>query len=98
MKDGTPTILYTKETRGMITLITRAWVILTLLTRERRELSRVTCVPCSRSREVTAHCHVSELYTSCGCPAANPEATASRSVTLAPLLGRNVLIAPRESS
>ena len=37
MKDGTPTILYTKETRGMITLITRAWVILTLLTRERRE-------------------------------------------------------------
>jgi len=37
MKDGTPTILYTKETRGMITLITRAWVILTLLTREHRE-------------------------------------------------------------
>ena len=37
MKDGTPTILYTKETRGMITLITHAWVILTLLTRERRE-------------------------------------------------------------
>ena len=33
----TPAILYTKETRGMITLITRAWVILTLLTRERRD-------------------------------------------------------------
>ena len=32
MKDGTPVILYTKETRGMITLITRARVILTLLT------------------------------------------------------------------
>ena len=37
MKDETPTILYTKKTRGLITLITRAWVILTLLTRERRE-------------------------------------------------------------
>ena len=33
----TPTILYTKETRGMITLITRARVMLTLLTREPRE-------------------------------------------------------------
>ena len=30
--------------------------------------------------------------------AANPEAAASRSVTLAPLPERNVLIAPRESS
>ena len=37
MKDGTPTILYTKETRGVITLITRAWMIITLLTRERCE-------------------------------------------------------------
>ena len=36
MKDGTPTILYTKETRGMITLIFRAWKMLILLTRERR--------------------------------------------------------------
>ena len=98
MKDGTLTILYTKETRGMITLITRAWVIFTLLTCERRELSRVTCVPCFRSRKVTTHYHVSELHISCGCPVANPEATASRSVTLAPLPGRNVLMAPRESS
>jgi hypothetical protein len=40
MKGGTPTILYTKETRGMITLITRAWVILSLLTRARRECRR----------------------------------------------------------
>ena len=37
MGDGTPTILHTKETRGMITLITRDWVILTLRTREHRE-------------------------------------------------------------
>jgi hypothetical protein len=36
---------------------------------------------CSRSREVTAHCHVCELHTSCGCPAANHEAGASRRVT-----------------
>lgn len=34
MKDGTPVILCTKETRE---IITRAWVILTLLTREHRE-------------------------------------------------------------
>jgi hypothetical protein len=37
MEDGNPTVLYTKETRRAITRITRAWVILTLLTRERRE-------------------------------------------------------------
>jgi hypothetical protein len=37
MKDGNLTILYTKETRGMITRITRARVSVTLLTRERRE-------------------------------------------------------------
>jgi hypothetical protein len=60
MKDGNSPILYTKETRGMITLITRAWVMLTLLTRERREYCRH--VPDdSRSRAVIAHCHVSEL-------------------------------------
>jgi hypothetical protein len=35
----------------------------------------------SRSRAVTAHCHVSELHASWGRPAANPEAVASRSVT-----------------
>jgi hypothetical protein len=29
--------LYTKETRGMITLITRAWMITTLLAREHRD-------------------------------------------------------------
>jgi hypothetical protein len=50
MKDGNSTVLYTKETRGMITLITRAWVILTLLTREHRE--------CRGSRECPAHDHV----------------------------------------
>jgi hypothetical protein len=43
----------------------------------------ITCVTRSRSREVTAHYHVSELHASCGCFAANPEATASRSVTAA---------------
>ena len=37
MEDGNFIALYTKETRGMITLITRAWVILTLLVREHRE-------------------------------------------------------------
>jgi hypothetical protein len=37
MKDGTPTILHTQEGRRMITLITRTRVVLTLLTRERRE-------------------------------------------------------------
>jgi len=37
MKDGNLTILYTKETRRVITLITRAQVILTRLTRERCE-------------------------------------------------------------
>jgi hypothetical protein len=50
MEDKTPTILYTKETRGMITLITRAWVILTLLAREHCEYTRYVCAD-SLSRE-----------------------------------------------
>jgi len=50
MKDGNSTVLYTKETRRMITPITRAWVMLTLLTRERRE--------CRGSRACPAHDHV----------------------------------------
>lgn len=50
MEDGKPIVLYTKETRRMITLITRAWVILTLLTREHRE--------CRGSRACPAHDHV----------------------------------------
>ena len=37
MKDRTLTILYTKQTRRMITLITRTQVIFTLLTRKRRK-------------------------------------------------------------
>jgi hypothetical protein len=46
MKDGTPTILCIKETRRLMTLITRAWVMLTLLTHERREY---TCHVCDDS-------------------------------------------------
>jgi hypothetical protein len=37
MEKGTSTILYIKETRGLMTLIICAWVMLTLLTHERRE-------------------------------------------------------------
>jgi hypothetical protein len=37
MKDGTLTILYIKETHGLMTSIIRAWVMLTLLTHEGRE-------------------------------------------------------------
>jgi hypothetical protein len=37
MEKGTSTILYIKETRGLMTLIICAWVMLTLLTHKRRE-------------------------------------------------------------
>jgi hypothetical protein len=55
MEDGKSAVPYTKETRRMITLITSAWVILTLLTREHRE--------CQGSRACPTHDHVKWLLT-----------------------------------
>jgi hypothetical protein len=46
MKDGTSTILYINDTRGLMSSIIRAWVMLTLLTHERREY---TCHVCDDS-------------------------------------------------